>query len=605
AWAARGAVVHEDGGWVLRADPETLADAVPETLERLIQQQVERLDEDQRAALEAGSAAGREFAAAAAAAGLERTIASVEECCEVLARQGRFLARRGEEEWPDGTFSGRYAFVHHLHRDVVYRRLSAGRRMTLHRRIGARLAQAYGGGAAVRAPELALHFTEGRDGPRAVEFLAAAAEQAVARSAHREAVDHLARALGVLREHPDVPDAVSREIAILRMLAAALVALRGWNDPEAELAYTRARALCEETGDTAQLARVLYGLAYLHELRGEYPRSQSLVEERFRLDVPDGEPGHAIQSYELLSCSLFHQGVFAQALHNARRGMALFQPDGAALADLGEHAGVACYYWGGLALWFLGRARAAEASLREGVRLAARGEHLYMLAMAQAHLAQLYQLRGEPHRVEGPARKALTLAEAQGYPFQRAIAQGMYGWALVMRGETEAGLERIRSCLRTEREIGAAMERPYFLGVLADALAATRRTDEALGAVDGALERVRGNGRAFFWEAELHRLRGVLLLRGGRDAEEAALHALEEARAVARRQDAPALELRALLSLARPPVPAARRTQARRALEGLLPRFEEEFDTPDLRAARALLRGGAVESVHRVAKAVD
>lgn len=604
AWVARGAIVQESGGWMLRVAPETLEDAVPETLERLVQQQVERLDEDRRSALEAGSVAGPEFAAAAAAAGLGLPVAGVEECCEALARQGRFLARRGEEEWPDGTFSGRYAFVHHLHRDVVYRRLSAGRRTALHRRIGARLAQAYGAAAATRAPELALHFTEGRDGPRAVEFLSAAAEQALARSAHREAVDHLTRALGVLREHPGIPGAVAREIAILRMLAAALVALRGWNDPEAELAYTRARALCAETGDRVELARVLYGLAYLHELRGEYPRSQALVEERFRLDVPAGEPGHVIQSYELLSCSLFHQGVFADALRNARRGMALFDADGAQ-ADLGEHAGVACYYWAGLALWFLGRAREAEASLRDGVRLAARGQHLYMLAMAQAHLAQLYQLRGEPHRVAAPAREALAVAEAQGYPFQRAIAQGMYGWALVMQGETEAGLERIRECLRTEHEIGAAMERPYFLGVLADALAAARRTDEGLRAVDEALERVRRHGRTFFWEAELHRLRGVLLLGRDRTSRDAAADAFQQARAVARRQDAPALELRALLSLARPPFGSARRNEARRALEALLPRFEQEFDTPDLRAARSLLRDRAGGPARRAAEAAD
>jgi DNA-binding winged helix-turn-helix (wHTH) protein/predicted ATPase len=594
AWVAAGGVERTPEGWRLRAAPGELADAVPETLERLVQQQVERLDPGQRAALEAGSVAGREFSAAATAAGLGVSAAEADERCQALARQGRFLERRGEEEWPDGTFCGRYAFIHHLHRDVVYRRVSPGLRTAYHRLIGERLVGALGASAATHAAELALHFTEGRDGERAVEFLIQAGEQALARSAHAEAVEHLTRALGVLREHPDVPRAVEREISILRRLGSALVAVRGWNEPEAELAFGRARELCERTGDTAQLARVLYGLAYLHELRGEYPRSQSLVEERLRLDVPGDEPGPAIESYELLSCTLFHQGAFTGALRNARRGMALFRTDEdhALPADLGEHAGVACYYWAGLTLWFLGRAGAAEESLRTAVRLAERAQHLYMLAMAQGHLAQLYQLRREPHRVASSARDALALAESQGYPFQRAIALGMLGWAQVMEGDAAGGVERIRAGLQAEREIGAAMERPYFLGVLADALAHAGRTEEGLRTVDEALERVRDNGRAFFWQAELHRLRGTLLLQTrGRTAEAEA--ALREAQEVARRQGALALELRALLSLSRPPLPRDTRSAARAELRQLLPRFREGLDTPDLRAAHDLLHAPA------------
>ncbi|MEW5926506.1 MAG: AAA family ATPase [Gemmatimonadota bacterium] len=225
AWVARGAFAPCEGGWELRGALSDLAEDVPETLRRLIQQQVETLDPEDQAVLEAGSVEGLRFSAAAAAAGLDRPVARVEERCDYLARHGRFLRSCGVEEWPDGTVSGRYAFVHHLHRDVVYERVSGGRRAGLHRGIGERLETAYGARAGARTAELALHFAEGRDGVRAVDYRVRAAEQALERSAHREAVDHLARALGLLRGHPDVPDAVRREITVLRMLGPALVAV--------------------------------------------------------------------------------------------------------------------------------------------------------------------------------------------------------------------------------------------------------------------------------------------------------------------------------------------------------------------------------------------
>ncbi|HYR12059.1 MAG TPA: AAA family ATPase [Longimicrobium sp.] len=588
AWTARGALDGNGAG----VDLAGLARDVPDDLRHLIQQQVERLAAEDQAVLEAASVAGMEFSAAAVAAALGQGVGEVEERCDYLAREGRFVQPRGTESWPDGTFSGRYALVHHLHRDVLYGRMSGARRARLYRRIGARLEEAYDDGAVARAPELALHFTEGRDPARAVEYRHRAAEQALARSAHPEAVEHLERALAVVRAHPTLPDAAAREAALLRLLAPALVELRGWGDAGAERAFARARELCEVSGDTARLARVLYGLAYVHEIRGDYARSQALVEERLRLDLPQGEPGPRIEAYELLACSLFHQGRFARAVAKARAGIRIFRgvPEGVSPDALGEHSGVACHYWAGLALWFLGRSADGAARLDEAVRLAGRARHLYMLAMAHAHVAQLYQLRGEPARVAAPAEQALALAERHGYPYPYAIARAMQGWARVMEGRAEDGLARIREGLDAERAIGAGMERPYFLGVLADALAAAGRLDEAGAVVDEALAAIGGKGRAFFWEAELRRVRGMLLLRRGERVP--GLESLRAAREVARRQGARALELRAALALFHA---APGDEEARRALTLLSAGLAPDDDAPDLREARQVLAAPAKE----------
>ena len=116
---------------------------------------------------------------------------AVEEQCASLARHGQFLEADGVEEWPDGTVTGRYAFLHALHQHVVYQRVPVGRSIQLHGRIGARLEAGYGERAGERAAELALHFAAGRDHARAVPYLQQAAASALRRWAYAEALGHL------------------------------------------------------------------------------------------------------------------------------------------------------------------------------------------------------------------------------------------------------------------------------------------------------------------------------------------------------------------------------------------------------------------------------
>jgi tetratricopeptide (TPR) repeat protein len=91
-----------------------------------------------------------------------------------------------------------------------------------------------------------------------------------------------------------------------------------------------------------------------------------------------------------------------------------------------------------------------------------------------------------------------------------------------------------------------------------------------------------------WWDAELHRLRGELLLAQGAP-EAAAEAAFQQALAIAHDQRARSLELRAATSLGRLWQQQGRTEQARPLLSDIYSWFTEGFDTPDLRAALALL----------------
>ncbi|MDQ4076999.1 MAG: protein kinase, partial [Chloroflexota bacterium] len=593
AWVAQGALTRAKGRWALQVPLEELGQEVPESLRRLIEQQLLALPDEEQAILEAASVAGiaMGFSAAAVAAGVPYPEEEVETRCAVLARRGQFLRERGTAEWADGTVATRFEFVHHLYQEVLYERIPAGRCVRLHRQIGMRLEQGYGGRAREKAAALAVHFVRGRDHPRAVQYLQVAAEHALQRSAHREALEHITKALDILRDHPEIPDAMKYEAALQAALAPTLIATKGWSAPEVEQAYARARDLSQQLGNTQQLCSILVGLATLHEVRGEYTKSRPLLEECLQLRHDGGNEEVVLESHELLACTTFHQGAFSHALEHAEDGLTVYEPQRhTMLASSGKNSGVACHAWLALSQWFLGYPDEALKSVEQAFHLAQ--DHSYSLASAQAYAAWLHQCRREEQQVRQRAEEAIALASEQGFPYYSAMGTILRGWTLTRQGKGEEGIEQMLKALATCRAMGAEMDRPYFLALLAEAHSLNREAEKGLPVLTEALAMVR-NSRAFFYEAELFRLRATLLLQiNAQNNMEEAEASFQQALEVARRQEARMLELRTLVSLGRlyhTQGMQSKVAETRATLAELCSWFTEGFDTADLREAKALL----------------
>jgi DNA-binding winged helix-turn-helix (wHTH) protein/tetratricopeptide (TPR) repeat protein len=587
AWTDAGVLRSASGRWELVPHPPGDDPEVPDDLRRLLELQLERLDAADLAMLEAAAVGGVEFAAATAAADGPGTVDAAEERCAALARHGRFLRPTGTVAWPDGTVSSGFRFAHDLHRTVLYDRIPAGRRARLHAAVAGRLERAYGPAAAAHAAELATHFLEGRDHPRAVGYLQAAAAQALGRSAPREAIRHLEALLEALPRLPDGPGRDQAELAAQLSLGPALITTRGFASPEVEAAFTRAHELCVALDRPRELRLALHGLAAVAEFRGRYHRSEALLTRILGLGV--GEL--AVEAHELLACSTFHQGAAARAVGYAERGLALFDEGGdhtvdpTYLAPYGEHPAVCCHYWAALALWFLGRPDSALAHGEQARALAA--AHPYSLASAEVQLAYLHQYRGEPAETLRWAGRALGTATEHGFPIRVAQAAILGGWALAVTGIVDDGVDQLRAGLAGYLATGAELDHPYYLGLLGEAVAATTAGPaEGLAVVDEAIKLV-GTARPFYYLPELHRLRGDLLGRDRRAAAQAA-EAYGRAMEIAAGYGTRSAELRAAIRLCRLPdgsTPAG----ARAALRRLYDQFDEGFGTPDLLAARALL----------------
>jgi len=294
-----------------------------------------------------------------------------------------------------------------------------------------------------------------------------------------------------------------------------------------------------------------------------------------------------------------HQGNFRLALEHFDNMLSLYDPEQDDVGPFIEplNPGVAVRCFAGWCHWFVGEPDRAVVRIQEAVTLARRLSEPHGLAHALLFAAVLHQLRGERPMAQQYAEAALELAGEHGLLLYSAMGQIVRGWALIGNDSDQAAADEVRRGLATWQGTGAKLMLPHFLTLLAEAIPPTNnnRNDEdpGLRLLDDALALVGATGEGMY-ESEVHRLRGERLARGAPD--EARVRAAEacftQALAIARRQDALSLELRAAMSLARFHRDRGRDELARDVILPVYQRFTEGFDTPDLLDARQLLNLG-------------
>ena len=126
------------------------------------------------------------------------------------------------------------------------------------------------------------------------------------------------------------------------------------------------------------------------------------------------------------------------------------------------------------------------------------------------------------------------------------------------------------------------------LGVLAEIYLRHNRIDEGLGAIEDA-QKFASTWGELFWQAELFRLKGELLLRQSDPSVQAAEESLCEALEIAQDQHAIMLELRAATSLARLWKPLNKVDEAIRILNAVCVKFKEGMDNRELIEAKTVL----------------
>jgi predicted ATPase len=270
--------------------------------------------------------------------------------------------------------------------------------------------------------------------------------------------------------------------------------------------------------------------------------------------------------------------------------MARYTPDQGrtAVFRMGPNLGVSCRYYTAVTLWLLGYSEQALARIHEALALAHALSHPWSLALAWCWAAMVSQLRRDVPAAHEQAAAAVALTTEQGFPQWTAMGTSVRGWALALQDQGEEGLARVRQGIAAWQATGATLHAPYFYAVLADVCGHLGHPEDGLQALAEAHTLVEQHDERY-WEAEVHRLRGVLLLKQTGTPQAEAEAWLRRALDVAHRQEAKSLELRAAMSLSRLWQQQGKRDEAQALLAPIYGWFTEGFDTADLQEAKALL----------------
>jgi predicted ATPase len=567
------------------------ATALPSGLLQLIETQIEYLSTTERQVLKAGSVAGPVFAVAAIAPALELPDDQVEVICADLARHKQLIRAVGMVEWPDGTPSETFAFRHGLYQEVVYRRLGISRRIHLHRAIGERLERGHGRAAATLAVELAEHFDKGRDYCRAMHYHRVAGETALKRSVPVAAQTHIDRGLQLAERCPRDTQRIREELRLQLAGATALITLEGFGASAVARAYLRAQELCRQLPSSAHLLPVLCGLWNYFLTRAEFPQVRALAEEISGLIDGTDRIECLTPAHNVVGQTRLFGGEPARAFTQIDAGLCEY--DRSKHRELasryGEDPLVVCHMYAAIAHWLVGYPDKASQHISHGLAYAR--ELAQPFGIAQICWAALLVTRDRrnPAATQAEAQALIDLCEREDLPFWLSGARVLQGWAIAVQGKTAAGIAAIEQGLREADATGAALIRPYFLGLLAEALGHAGKTRNALDAVTEALATAQRTGERWY-EAELHRLKAELSARHGRGGKAEVEESLQRALAISREQQAGALELRAALGLARLRLAQGRpRDEVQRLVGPVHDRLMANGDTADIEDATRLI----------------
>ena len=566
-----------------------LRSAVPATLQDLLMARLDQLPLAKRAA-QLGSALGRSFSwaqieAVNGHAESPIRLAALARALDALVQAG-LLTLAGEP----GSGGGQrgYVFKHALVRDAAYQSMLERDRRRLHASIAAVLQQQFSGLCSSRPELLARHHALAGMAAEALAGWEQAARQAAQRSAHAEAIAHLRLALAQLASLADGPERDRQELRLQLLLASRLIATAGYGASAVEAVYGRALLLCQRVGDGVALNKVRLGLEGYHFMRADFARAGAIAAEVAASLAPDADPLARIQSRWAQANLLFHQGQALEALALMDQCLADYPTLGHRPVAV-QDPGVMCLCYSSWALWQLGRADESLRRAQKVVQLAERLNHPFSIGEAQGFLAVSHYFRGELAEGLVAATRAVEVCESGGFVVWLAHAKVVQGRLMAGLGQPEAGLAAMAQGHAMWAATGAVVTLPFYLALQAEALALVGQTAPAQDRVDQALALIDSHGERYY-QPELLRLKGVLLLQAGGPAEQA-LPWLQQALACAQGLQMHGLALKAAIDLARLHAAQGRTGQAALGLQQALAPLVEGQGSFDQRLARALLAG--------------
>jgi len=553
---------------------------IPDSLQALLMERVDRLG-SAKEIVQTGAAIGREFTYELLQATVEVPDSELRNALDLFVASGLVLQ---EGEIPLAT----YYFKHALVQEAAYSTLPRKPRRVLHARIAKTLESRFPE-RVNREPELlAYHYEQaGLTGP-AVDYWHRAARRDAERSANIEALNHFNRALDLLKELPQSPERNALELELLLARGAPLLSVKGYASDEMEQNYRRARDLLPEQSGSVDQFIAIRGLWVFHLVRGHLANARGLAEDLLALAHREQSPDLLIEAHLALGVTCFFLGRFDEARTHLSATKSLDDPNRQrSQGFFFQDPGISARSFLARTFWILGEIEHVEPLALEAIGLARALEHPFTMVFALTSLSWIYAGARNAKRTLELTDEAIAVSTQYSFELGLAWATASQGWALTESGQEE-GLAKLIDGLSATRATGANTNNTFMLALLADVYLRRDRIDEGLTTIEEA-QKLAVAVEELFWQAELFRLKGELLLKQSDESVQEAEACLRTALKIAQDQHATILELRAATSLAKLWRKLNKMDDAKSILNAVYSRFNERVDNLDLIEAKTVL----------------
>ena len=499
-----------------------------------------------------------------------------------------------------------YRFKHALIQDAAYDSLLRSRRQSLHRRAAKALIEAK------EEPEaVARHFTEAGLDDLAIEWWSKAGEDALRRSAYKEAIAHLGRAIGMAEKaqraaaRQGVGDGgvSSRLLKLHTDYGHAAMWLKGFAADEMGAAYARASELARPTDGADARFVAYYAQTLTGFMRGQNRQALETAVAFLREAEAEGRPTEAGVARRVLGFVLLKLGDLQAARSVLERALGDYnhERDAETLFRFGNDTQVSATNFLALTEWHLGELEHARQLTDRSNRRAGELGHVQAIASALFFKAVIESRRDDFSSTLLAVEPLLALTEEHNLKTYADVGQVCANWARGRQVDPESGALGLRQALESYLGLGNKSGAPAFHGMLAELEAMTGRYDSALMQIDLGLA-MADETEEHFTDPYLHRLRGECLLKREPGNSAAAEEAFKTAIAVAKQQGARSYELLAAISLAKLYQSTSRPAKARAVLAPGLEGFSPTPEMPEIAEAQArlnlLAHGGEAPAVH-------
>jgi predicted ATPase len=558
---------------------------IPPTVQAILASRIDRLAPASKDLLQTLAVIGREFPQSLIRAVVAKSDDELSQMLNDL-QLGEFIYEQ------PAVGDAEYIFKHALTQEAAYNSVLIERRKYQHERIGAALETLYRSSPDDHLPELAHHYARSANPRKAVEYCQRACERSSNRASFAQAVIQFETALARLQELPDDDLRAELELDLRNTVHWALISLKGYGSPEGELSAARALELARRPGVSWEKSWIaLYGLLLTAFVRASVSRAAELAEQLLAIAEQHGNNERLAESLYLLGHSLMFAGKFSRTAECFDRAISLFEAMPKASTGLGSRQNrhyTETYCISACNGWYLGFPNRAAKQMNQAFAMARGLNSKVIEEQVNNYALFFFFLLREPERMRDHAAALVTLTTESGNPIFRALGDFYLGWLDLVECDRPEAIERMQRALADFRARSSVIMVSSMLSLVAQSQGRFGRYSEAFAAIGEALTLMEETGECIF-EADVHRIKGELLLAQDLSGLAQAEEWLRTAIDIASRQNAKSWELRATTSLARLLRDTNRRDEARTTLAEIYNWFTEGFDTADLKDAKALL----------------